>query len=79
VHHSIYAYDLLAWAFYKNGDFTKARDTMKKALILGTKDAHLLYHAGLIYSRIGELEQGQAYLKQAVTINPSYHAFHAHR
>jgi tetratricopeptide (TPR) repeat protein len=79
VRHSIYAYDALAWALYKNGDYTKARDTMKKALALGTKDAHLLYHAGLIYSRAGELKQGQAYLKQVVNINPSYNAFHAHR
>ncbi|MGH8497704.1 MAG: tetratricopeptide repeat protein, partial [Methylococcales bacterium] len=79
VRHSIYAYDALAWAHYKNGDFTKARDTMQKALIPGTKDAHLLYHAGLIYSRAGELEQGQGYLKQTVAINPSYNAFHMHR
>ncbi|MCI0652990.1 MAG: tetratricopeptide repeat protein, partial [Methylococcaceae bacterium] len=79
VRHSIYAYDALAWAHYKNGDFTKARDIMKKALTLGTKDAHLLYHAGLIYARAGELEQGQGYLKQTVAINPSYNAFHMHR
>lgn len=79
IRHSIYAYDTLAWAHYKNGDFTKARDTIKKALMLGTKDAHLLYHAGLIYSRAGELEQGQGYLKQTVEINPSYNAFHMHR
>ena len=79
VRHSIYAYDALAWALYKSGDFTKARDTVKQALILGTKDAHLLYHAGLIYSRAGELEQGRVYLKQTVAINPSYNAFHMHR
>lgn len=79
VRHSIYAYDALAWALYKNGDFSKARDTMKKALALNTRDAHLLYHAGLIYSRSGDLKQGQRYLKEAVAINPSYNAFHAHR
>jgi tetratricopeptide (TPR) repeat protein len=79
VRHSIYAYDALAWALYKNGEHAKARDTMKKALALGTKDAHLLYHAGLIYSRAGDIKQGQAYLKQTVAINPAYNAFHAHR
>lgn len=79
VRHSIYACDALAWALYKNGNFAKARDTMKKALALGTKDAHLLYHAGLIYSRAGDMKRGQSYLKQTVVINPSYNAFHAHR
>jgi tetratricopeptide (TPR) repeat protein len=79
VRHSIYAYDALAWALYKNGDYAKAQSTMKKALALGTKDAHLLYHAGLIYSRAGDLKQGQVYLKQTVVINPAYNAFHAHR
>lgn len=52
---------------------------MKKALMPGTKDAHLLYHTGLIYSPADELEQGQHYLKQTVAINPSYNAFHIHR
>ena len=79
IRHSVYAYDALAWALYKNGDFAKAKEASKKALSLGTKDAHLIYHAGLIYSRAGDLKQGQAYLKQAVAINPSYNAFHAHR
>jgi tetratricopeptide (TPR) repeat protein len=79
VRHSIYAYDSLAWALYKDGDYSEACETMKKALIAGTQDAHLLYHAGLIYSRAGQLQQGQAYLKQAVAINPFYNAFHAHR
>ncbi len=79
VRHSIYAYDSLAWALYKNGEFTEARDAMQKALALGTQDAHLLYHAGLIYSRAGDLEQGRALLKQTVAVNPSYNTFHVHR
>ncbi|MGH8549938.1 MAG: tetratricopeptide repeat protein [Methylococcales bacterium] len=79
VRHSLYAYDSLAWALYKNGDYSGARDAMDKALIPGTQDAHLFYHAGLIYSLAGDLQQGQTYLKQAVAINPVYNAFHAHR
>jgi tetratricopeptide (TPR) repeat protein len=79
IRHSLYAYDTLAWALYKNGEFGKARDAMQKALALGTKDAHLLYHAGLVYSRAGDLKRGQAFLKQAVAVNPYYNAFHAHR
>jgi len=79
IRQSIYAYDTLAWALYKHGDFVQARDTMAKALALKTRDAHLFYHAGLIYSRAGELAQGRQFLQQTVAINPSYNAFHAHR
>lgn len=79
IRHSIYAYDALAWALYKHGDFAEARDTIAKALVLKTRDAHLLYHAGLIYSRAGDLQQGRQFLQQTVAINPSYNAFHAHR
>lgn len=79
IRQSIYAYDTLAWALYKHGDFVQARDMMAKALALKTRDAHLFYHAGLIYSRVGELAQGRQFLQQTVAINPSYNAFHAHR
>ena len=79
IRHSIYAYDALAWALYKHGDFAEARDTIAKALVLKTRDSHLLYHAGLIYSRAGDLQQGRQFLQQTVAINPSYNAFHAHR
>jgi len=79
IRHSLYAYDTLAWTLYKSGQFAEARDAMKQALALGTQDAHMRYHAGLVYSRAGDLKQGQAYLKQAMAINPYYNAFHAHR
>ena len=77
--HSIYAYDTLAWAHYKHGNQDQAREFIGKALILNTEDAHLLYHAGMIFSRAGEFARGQAYLKRCVEINPAYNAFHMHR
>ena len=79
VRHGVYAYDSLAWAFYKNGDFVRAAEAMKLALAVGTQDAHLFYHAGLIFSRAGDLEQGRVLLKQTVIVNPYYNAFHVHR
>ena len=79
VRHSVYAHDTLAWALYKNGEFARAAQETTAALALGTKDAHLLFHAGMIYSRAGELERGSAMLKQAMAVNPRYNAFHAHR
>jgi len=79
VRHSIYAHDALAWALYKNGEFAGAAEEMNRALALGTQDAHLLFHAGMIYSRAGELDRGRNFLKQALTVNPRYNSFHVHR
>ena len=79
VRQSIYAYDALAWALYKNGEFGPAAQEMSQALALGTKDAHLLFHAGMIFARAGELDRGRALLKESLAVNPRYHSFHAHR
>ena len=50
----IYAYDLLAWSLYKNDKVEEARDAIEKALRLGTQDAKLFFHAGMIYHRLGD-------------------------
>ncbi len=77
--HSVYAHDTLAWALYKNGEFANAAAEMNQALALGTQDAHLLFHAGMIFSRAGELDRGRELLKQALQVNPRYNSFHVHR
>jgi tetratricopeptide (TPR) repeat protein len=76
---SIYAHDTLAWALYKNGDFAAAAQASDNALSLGTRDAHLMYHAGIIYSRAGKLAEGTELLKRTLEVNPFYNAFHEHR
>jgi tetratricopeptide (TPR) repeat protein len=79
VRRSVYAYDSLAWALYKNGEFARAAEEMTHALTLGTKDAHLLFHAGMIFSRAGGLDRGRELLNQAMAVNPRYNSFHVHR
>ena len=79
VRHTIYAHDTLAWALYKNGEFARAAEEMTHALALGTKDAHLLFHAGMIFSRAGDLDRGGKLLTQALSVNPRYNSFHVHR
>ncbi len=76
---SVYAYDTLAWSYYKNGMYTEAVDATTHALALGTKDAHLYFHAGLIYARAGDFAKGRACAQQALAINPAFEKFHAHR
>jgi tetratricopeptide (TPR) repeat protein len=76
---SIYAWDALAWALFRKGDNAGALDAMKKALALGTKDAHLLAHAGSIFVRAGKISEGRDFMKQAENANPHYGDFHVHR
>ena len=68
----IYGYDALAWALYKNGRHAEAADAMSQAIKLGTGDAMLYYHAGMIYEALGEHDQAQAMLKKALALNPHF-------
>jgi len=75
----VFALDTLAWAHYRAGQFADALETIQKALARKTQDAHLLYHAGMIYSRNGNFAKGKEYLDAAKALNPYFQRFHAHR
>jgi tetratricopeptide (TPR) repeat protein len=77
VRQDIYAYDVLAWALYKNDRPQEALTAMTEALKLGTKDARLFFHAGMIQHRLGEHEQAREYLRRALATNPYFHILHA--
>ena len=77
VRQDIYAYDLLAWALYKNGHLQEAQAAIAEALKLGTQDARLFFHAGMIHARLDAIDQAIAYLRQALATNPYFHLFHA--
>jgi len=73
----IYAYDLLAWSLYKNGRSEEAREAIEKALGLGTQDAKLFYHAGMIYRALGANNKAAQLLSRAIDINPHFHPIFA--
>ncbi len=77
VRRDIYASDLLAWALLKNDRPREALDSMTVALRLGTKDARLFFHAGMIYHRLGRTDEARAYLERALATNPHFHILHA--
>jgi tetratricopeptide (TPR) repeat protein len=77
VRRDVYAYDLLAWALYKNNQPEAALVAMTEALKLGTKDARLLFHAGMIHHRLGERAEARDYLRRALATNPHFHVLHA--
>jgi len=68
----IYGYDALAWALYANGRAPDALAPARQALALGTRDAKLLYHAGLIEIAAGDAATGRAHLEAALALNPAF-------
>jgi tetratricopeptide (TPR) repeat protein len=79
VRQNIYAWDALAWALFWKGDYAGAMEAMRKALTHGTKDAHLLAHAGSIFVRATRIPEGKAFMKLAAEVNPHFADFHVHR
>jgi tetratricopeptide (TPR) repeat protein len=68
----IYGYDAAAWANYKNGRFDQAQALIEQALQLGTRDAKLYYHAGMIAYGQGQPEKARDLLSEALKINPHF-------
>lgn len=64
--------DTLAWCYYKNDRDDEARTMIRQALRLGTPDARMLYHAGMIHKRLGEHSQAHRYLQQALALSPNF-------
>ena len=77
VRHDIYTWDILAWVLFKNGRVPEAAEAMDKALALGTGDALLDFHAGMIELQLGRTERAQALFKRALTLNPQFHLVYA--
>ena len=70
----IYSYDTLAWVYYKNRRFADAEKAMTQALRLGTQDALLFFHAGMIAHAQGARQKAKDFLQRALTLN-SYFSF----
>jgi tetratricopeptide (TPR) repeat protein len=64
--------DLLAWCLYKKGQLADAQAAMDEALRLGTRDALLYYHAGMIAHSLGDHARAAKHLKAALEIDPAF-------
>ena len=69
----IYAWDLLAWALYRSDQVREALDASINALAMQTRDASLLFHAGMIAAAAGDTALALHRLEQALEINPRWH------
>ncbi len=68
----IYTSDALAWCLYKKGDLAGAKRSIDEALRLGTRDARIHYHAGMIEQALGNRRDAAKHLLLALKINPSF-------
>lgn len=68
----IYTCDALAWSLYKNGRFAEAKKSIEEALRLGTRDARINYHAGMIEQALGNRRAAVKHLQLALEINPLF-------
>ena len=74
----IYGYDALAWALLADGRAAEAREQMAEALALGTRDATLLYHAGMIELALGNDAAARTFLEDALASDPSFDPLAVH-
>jgi tetratricopeptide (TPR) repeat protein len=70
--HDVYGWDLLGWALYRSGRPNEARAAMDHALLLGTRDASLHFHAGMIDAALGLGAEAGRHLETALAINPAW-------
>jgi tetratricopeptide (TPR) repeat protein len=77
VRRDIYTQDVLAWALLKNGRAGEAEAAMREALKLGTPDARLFFHAGMIFRAVGDTGRAREALRRALALNPQFHVLQA--
>jgi tetratricopeptide (TPR) repeat protein len=69
---SLYAADALAWALFHQGQYAEAFRYSRQALRLGTRDAVVHFHAGMIAAAAGRPGEARQHWQQALTINPYF-------
>ncbi|MEP6741097.1 MAG: tetratricopeptide repeat protein [bacterium] len=73
----IYTCDALAWILFKNHRLDEAKKSVEEALRLGTRDARLYYHAGMIYNELGDRQSAIRYLNLALQTNSNFDVMQA--
>ena len=68
----VYGDDALAWTLYKTGRHADAKRAAARALRLGTEDASLHYHAGMIAAALGRPRSAARHLERALALAPAF-------
>jgi Flp pilus assembly protein TadD len=62
--------DAYAWALHRNGRSAEAWEQVSRALGLDTKDARILYHAGVIAAANGDSSRARELFEESLAANP---------
>lgn len=68
----IYTADVYAWCLYRKGRFAEAKAAIGEAMRLKTKDARILYHAGMIEKALGKNREAVRLLKAGLELDPKF-------
>ena len=68
----VYGYDADAWTLLAAGRPADAESMMSRALAFGTRDAKLLYHAGMIAEALGQSDRARTLLENSLALDPSF-------
>jgi tetratricopeptide (TPR) repeat protein len=69
---SVRGADVLAWTLYQAGDYDGAKTAIDEALRLGTRDALMHFHAGMIERALGDADGAASDLRAALELNPHF-------
>jgi len=69
---SVVAWDVLAWTLFRSGDVEGAAAASQKALRLGTQNALMHFHAGMIADANSDRDRAISHLETALDINPYF-------
>lgn len=68
---NIDANQLIAWIYYKKGDYANAEIHTEKTMATNIKNPDIMYKAGLIYTAAGNTAAGNKLMREAQKINPN--------
>ena len=77
--HDVFGADTLAWTALKAGHLDEARTATASAQRLGTREARMLYHAGMIALASGDRKDGRRLLRESLALNPRFDLVQARR
>ena len=68
----VYGYDLEGWTLHAMGRDAEAWSSMRRAVVQGTEDATLWYHAGVVAAAVHKDEIARDFLTRALALNPRF-------
>jgi len=68
----VYSKDVLAYTMFRAGQVAEAAALARELIAVGTPDARILYHAGLILKASGAAAEGGELMSRALALNPRF-------